>query len=116
MQSLSTLFMFFFLMTKLTIAFKKLTIAFKSSFGLCPHPLIIEFFYLPSNSSESRKKYTLSLPLMCLQEVEFWKLCCLWRVGWQMSCLEEGGGDDYFVEVRDNGADLMFLCEEGYLC
>ena len=58
------LFSCFFLVTKLTIAFK-------SSFGLCLHPLIIEFFQLPSNSSESRKKYTLSLPLICLQEVEF---------------------------------------------
>ena len=26
-----------------------------------------------------------------------------------------GGRGDHFVEVRDNGADLMFLCEEGYL-
>ena len=29
---------------------------------------------------------------------------------------EGGRGGDHFVEVRDNGADLMFLCEEGYLC
>ena len=74
MLSLSTFF--FFETTKK---------AFKSYLDLYFHPLIIEFFDVPSYSSELRKRYTLRLLLVCTKG-NFG--CCSAWVG-QMTCLWE---------------------------
>ena len=50
-------------------------IAFKSSLELCFIPWLLNYFYLPSHGSKSRKWYKLRLFTVSMRE--FWNLLCL---------------------------------------
>ena len=73
MQSLSVFYSF--LMTKTNIAFK---------FLFTFMPWLLNFSYLRSYGSELRKRYTLRLFLMCLEERSFGN-CSAWGNGRQMT-------------------------------
>ena len=73
MQSLSAFYCF--LMTKNNITFK-LIFTFK--------PWLLNFFDLRSYGSKLRKRYTLRLFLMCLEERSF-RSCSVWGNGGQMT-------------------------------